>query len=175
MLNQYLKIIIVVIITVLILFTIFMISNKVEFAKVKVKTEKEIPGFVKQFFKVENETISQRGLYFYSDGNYPKGWFIVDVDKKTVKYSLKLVSPDTENNNGTLKLSDKQLNEIVSLVNKIWASESDFETERPSSAATTTFLVLIDKKEYRSFDTSLGSFGAEVGQLHRYLASLFSK
>ncbi len=175
MLNQYLKAIISVIIIVLIVFTIFMVSNKIEFAKLKVKSEGDIPGFLKQFLNQTKESLPERGLYFYSDATYPKGWFMVDVDKKTVKYSLNQVPLNTENKNGTLKLSDKQLNEIVSLVNKIWSSESDFETETPFAASTTTFLVLMDKKEYRNFYTTSGSFGGEVGELHRYLVDLVAK
>ena len=174
MLNQYLKAIIPVIIIVVILFAIVMVSN-IEFSKIKTKTHtyEEIPGFVKESLKTKTEALSERGLYFYSDVNQPTE-FIVDVDKKTIKYSLTSVVLKPENMEGTLKLSDKQLNEIVSLVNKIWASESDFESENYTARITSSFLVLADKGVYRQFDFS-GLLEGEVQQLHSQLLNLVPK
>ncbi len=166
----YILIIIIVAIILVIGFN-FNMAPKTEFAKVKAKTHtyEEVPGFVKQNFKAHNEIIPERGLYFYSDINYPEE-FVVDVDKKTVKYSLK---PQlSEHNNGTIKLSDKQITEIVVLANKIWANQSDYESTRIPARMTISNLLLVDRGVYRGFDFD-GFFEGEIEQLHHYLLSLF--
>ena len=157
-----------VLVILLIIAFIVTMTQKTEFGKIKVQTTTEIPGFLKE------RELPERGLYFYTDGNYPKGEIVVDIDEKVMNYNL-IFQWKTEEKEGTRTLTNAQLKKIVAFANKIWASESEFETESPSAAATITHLVLIDNREYRILETSLGAFGGEADQLHRYLLRLVSE
>ena len=170
----FLFIIIAIIFIVLTLIIMTSVKKSPEFAKVKAKTHayEGVPGFIKNSLKAKNETLPERGLVYYSDiFGSNNGEFTVDVDKKTVKYWIKESSD--KNKTGTIKLSDSQVNEIISLVNKIWASESDFESTQIGARATSWHLILVDKGVYRWFEFG-GIPSGEAGQLTKYLEDLIA-
>lgn len=143
-----------------------------EFATVKAKihTDQEIPGFVKQSLKAKKETLPRRGLYFFSDVGPATGEeFLVDIEKKVMQYWVggrKSVADGR-----IIQLSDAHVSEIVSFVNTIWASESDFESERYTARVAITILVLADRGVYRYFEfDSLP--GGVVEQLGGYLSEI---
>ncbi len=169
----YILLIILVAVILIIGLALINMPQKIEFAKVKAKTHtyEDLPGLIKTRFKAENETIPERGFYFFSDVGYPEE-FVVDVDKKTVKYLLSpSLGPEKE---GTIHLSDKQSAELVAFINRIWASESDFESVDFTARVTFSILVLVDKDTYRWFDFG-GLLEGEVAKLVGYLVELVPK